>query len=256
MNEIQKAWLLAKPYIEKLITDKGFWISFIFLFFCSFLYKWDSKNNLLTSILFSKSFKVVDAKTGFNMLFYDFYIVWWYVILFIFVLSKILFPLKNSFTISETLWIKFNQTSNLTLAISRIIFILGSSVFLFLVSCFWMVVFCLFYQTPLDYLYIPILGLIAQVILSTSLVLWLCSYHKLRSDFSVLLSIAALIFPVFLKFLLKSNYNFLGDFFPHTMPLVLSSVLPSTRLSYFSALILGVFLIVIYFLNQLKRLRS
>ena len=168
-----------------------------------------------------------------------------------FIWPKLLFTLRRSFTISETLWIKFNQTSNATIVLARVLFILGSAGFVLLVSLIWALLFSVYHGVSFSILYIPILGLLGHILFATGITLWVCSSHRLRSDLGTLLTFLALIIPVLFE-PLKMRFRQLGEFFPHSMPLSLSQTLPSTETAYICSALVGLVLIFFSFVKILK----
>lgn len=249
-NEISKSSTLLFQYLKKVALSKAFWGAFMFFSFLSFSFYWDGQ--ALVFRLTSHQYSFPDAETAFQSIFFEYYGYWWTTLMVFFILPKLLFTLRKSFTISETLWIKFNQTSNTTLIITRVLFILGSAGFVLLVSLIWALLFSVYYGVSFSVLYVPILVLLGHILFATGITLWVCSSHRLRSDLGMLLTFLALTIPILFE-PLKTRFRQLGDFFPHSMPLSLSQTLPSTETAYSCASLLGLALIFLFsFVRNVK----
>ena len=132
MEHTKKIHLITENYLRDILRSKGLWIPTFIFYTISLISYWD--DNYQRLIVLMHAMVRGNRPVALQTLFFDLYIAWCIFVGLFFFFPKVITPIKDSFTISNTLWLKFANTTNLNLVFSRIYILLFSVIITLLIS--------------------------------------------------------------------------------------------------------------------------
>lgn len=249
MNVLTHVYILNKIWLKQTFRGPSSWLIYLLFVCISFIFQWDEKYNSLRA--FGSLLEYDDPRsTVLKVLFHRTFINFWVIFLFFFWIPKIQFKLANSFSISQTLWLKLNRTSHLSLALSRVVFLLWVAGSFALLSVFWSFLFSTYHQLTISSFQPSILGFLGFLLLSGSLTLTFTSFHRLSRDMSLVLATTFSFFPILLGFF-KEHTKKIWTYFPHNQPILnFEEISPSIVRSYESSIWVAFVLLGIYLVKN------
>lgn len=212
--------ILVKPHLINLVNSSK-WLAIIMLLTCifTFFYSWDGTELFFLDIPlegykpFGNQALIICLNEFFS---------WTWIILSFYILLKLMFPLGDSFLVSELLWLRLTPCKPAEIAASRAIWILSYAILLGILGGIWSILTAFVHQISPNPLFINVLGLVSHVILSGGIIVILD--FGLTFDFYVrkMIAVIALFIPWILKFISmaidKVAILRIIKFFPYTIP--------------------------------------
>ncbi len=248
MTELNKALILSKFNIISFFKSKGLWFSYFFCVLISIFNNWDDKRKSL--VLLNIPVYWDNRTTAFKSLFYEVYNFWW-ILLIIVIIQKIMFPLKDSFTISNTLWLRFSYATPTTLAISRVFLVLFFVLFIIALSMIWLMLFLSKQNLDFNYIYLlPIWGLTGYILLSSSLLLLFDSNHLLNNNARIMIVLVSLFIPMGLFYFENKFTQIFDGFFPYSFPVGFDKVEIYTQRAYLTSIFIGIIFLLTHIIKK------
>lgn len=229
---------LVKEDLRRAFLNKGLFAITTIIMMVTLLTSWDE--NLKQLSFFGISFYNGSRDVALQSLFIDWFNFWWILLIFIIIYPYFLVPLNDSFSISNLLWLKLNNSTNIDIAFSRVIFCVVFTLIFVVLATFWTFVFAIRHSIWQFSLLYPILGILSFLILTSGITLMLNSFSNRPPTNSILVPILAVSIPIILSLLDKQARSFLGDNFPNAMPFSLTNLNSITIRAYISSIIIGV----------------
>lgn len=249
MNLLTSIKVLTKIWLKQTFRGTTPWLLTLFFVGLSFIFQWDDKHNSLRAF---GSMLEYDAprETVLKVVLHRTFINFWIAFLFFFWIPKVQFKLASSFSISQTLWLKLNRTRHITLALSRVIFLILVSVAFALFSVIWSFIYSTYHQLTITSFQPSILGFLGFLLFSGSLTLTFTASHRLSKDLSLVLAMTFSFFPILLGFF-KEHTKKVWAYFPHNQPILnFEEISPSIVRSYESSIWIALFLLGVYLIKN------
>lgn len=188
--------------------------------------------------------------------FFDMFIIGWILSLLFYIKPLILSKVTNSFTISNSLWLKFMPITSMTKAISRVFAIIIPTLLITLLSIFWACFFSIYHNVPIKLL-IPAISSLTSFSLFTGGLILLYKGHpntnlQFRQAVVVLVLCVPLIIFIFRKILIEISPYFVPFCAPYTSDIIGKT----TTVGTISSFVLGISLLILHILiSKFKNLK-
>jgi hypothetical protein len=178
--------------------------------------------------------------------FYDTLSWMWLLLMFTWGLRAFLFPLSNSHTVSQSLWLRLSPITSTELYLSRMLIVIGAGGFIFVLMLVLALAYHWIHQVALSFLMLPVIGMGGHFILAGALIL---TFRMKATTLLSVRNIVVLLFlllPCMLYFLFHNYAQSLYGWFPYSAPLILKEEEMNAFRPFLTSGILGLLLL---FLN-------
>ncbi|MEK8021735.1 MAG: hypothetical protein VSS75_033080 [Candidatus Parabeggiatoa sp.] len=176
----------------------------------------------------------------------------WVLILF-YVTPTILIPTFKSFSVSQTLWLRFSMISPMELAVVRILFLVYQALFLLSLSVIWIIVVTIYHELSMTMLLVPTLvGFSAYIFMSGSFCI-LCGFFLRGNGLMCPIASMGIPFILFMIYLSVQSYFEYADCIPFSSPYSYAFFMDKSKLivHYIMALLVSFMCMLIYFLSTM-----
>ncbi len=244
MHDIRSAWIIYKNHFPAVYQHWSVITSGLLMtIFTVFTHVEKEQYGVF---LFSISVLDVsgDPISALQLVFFDYFSIVWAVVCIGFVPVKILVPVVQSYTVSNSLWLRLAPTNIFTLALYRVLLVMIPSLSFGLMTSLWCGVFSLVHGIPYSMIVYPVYSLLAFILFTGSISILMAGRPTTLMEVRYAYVFLALIIPV-LFLLLKNKlvYKFDGIFpfvFPYRADKLGFETLPGT----ITAIVMGVVLIL------------
>lgn len=246
--------ILTKSFEHYLRPATGTLLLFGLLMGFSLLTFWDESSEsvfLLGSInLFDVTLSSIRSE-AFNALFYDLYSTFWLFLLLTYIPNRIIYPLSNSFSVNQSLWIRMlPHTTNFDFALSKIFYLIYSLTILFLASLAWVIMFASLKGLRIQDLLTPVIGLMGHVIIAAGMIFIVCYNKKMAAATRKSWVFLTLFLPILLYLIGDVSARKLNGFFPYAAPFAVKYNGHIVLKPFLTNLLVGVFLLSVFLMKN------
>lgn len=246
MKELKQAYILYNNYV---ISNWRYIVFCILLIigislFVTFSIQWNSEFGKVQFLNVLVGLNGEPREYALQYAFFDYFKLTWVVLLLVFFPWKVLSPISESYTVSNTLWLRLSSATDLSITIYRVLIILITTVVVASISFFWIMLFSIIQSIPISMLWEAGLAITSYVLFSGGLIISLRGKSTLplniRQIFVILAWIVPLSFYAFRVFFSERMHGF----FPFSFPYGANELSYKTIRASFSACALGILLLI------------
>lgn len=241
--------------LSSALTDNlkpNYWLVLLYclLTVFSFLAFWNNAEESIFLFGFIDLYDVTLSSVkeeSFRILFYDLYSTFWVTLLLTYIPNKVIFPLSHSFSVNQSLWMRFLPNTKVTdVALSRVYMLFYSLSIMVGASAIWIVLYSILKGVDILELLIPVLGLVGHVCMAAGLCFLVGSNKKSSVSFRKSVVYILLLLPVLLYLIGDSTAIKLGGIFPYASPFSAKHNGNVVLKPFLTTLIIGILLISYY----------
>ena len=246
--------ILVKHYIGNPSQYLNILIIFIVIILLSTLpVNWNITGNNMTFLGVPLKLYGQSKEDSLVILINNFFSYGW-IFIVIFSLSKFLKKLSESFLVKEILWLRLLPCSPYEVALSRALWIISYTLFIFILGTIWAITSALYHQISISELLINVEGLVSHILLSGGIVIALnlvIPFEKLeQNSISAIALISPLILVAIYLGISRSLNENLIKYFPYSFPF--HTGLKNTLYHFGTAALMGGFLLCLHTVINLR----
>lgn len=240
---MKKAWVLYQNVLPGQLRSRALLVYAIYALLLIFLTTWNADETMVNLAGFTVG-DLEERTFAFQDAFFDYVFMAYIPLLPFYVRSHILGPVAESYTVSNSLWLRLAPTKPLTLALYRLLIVIGGTLILWSVSFVWSVLFALWHGLPLGLLQQSIFSLAGYTLLTGGLIT-LCKGRpthtiELRQAFVWMI----MLVPIGLYVFRAAGTSRLGAFYPFAAPYLKHNIGADTFNGTLAAAVLGLALLL------------
>jgi hypothetical protein len=180
---------------------------------------------------------------------------WAWLPLMFFIFAKLLQPLKESFTVSQLLWLRLTPCLPHEIALVRVLLVISYALALAVLGGLWVIIAVLFHHIPAAMLLVQVFGIVAYTLLAGGIVVAIDFSSTLTYSNRQLIPVMALLLPILL-YPIQLQLSQLAHvapilrLFPYAAPVADYSQQPILHFSMAAAL--GVVLLCVHVVTKVK----
>lgn len=257
--------VLVTPYLSHLVNfsnSKGLYFGTILLIFCStFLVSWNETSQCVQIIGLPND--CGNKEESLLKIFDEFFSWYWIIIAVIYLLPRLLVYLMDSFSVSQILWIRLTLSSPSEVAISRVVWVISTALFLGVLGLSWSLITGVYHQLLsweyLSKINLNVLGLVSHVLMAGSIVILtdlitILSGTNLSINDSLkkFIPTFALGFPLILMlFYILMRKSIFAKFIPYTIPFFNGIDTPAHNFSHFLVtIVISLLLLLLHIVSK------
>ena len=259
MMFFSRAFWIAKPYLREITRNRSTFVILAIGCLLTCLVHWDPEKNILG--IGPLEFPEVSVEQGedriLSVFFYELISWSWIGFMVFFFVQHILYPLANSFSASQTLWLRLTPASSLELAFARLIVVAASMGWIG-AQCFALGLFySIMHGQSLPELMLPVLGLMSHILFASGIILVFRLTPTTSASTRAGVVFIALLTPVVLSIIGNQLTEAFHGFFPYTSPFITESTgnsLIGAERPFLMAGAVGVLLVILHLLTATTKL--
>lgn len=260
---LAKAWILYKNHFSYQIKSKMIWFLIFWAVVTVLGTSWD-ENYEMVRFLSIKVGNVGDTRVfALQDIFVQLFQLTWLIVLFFYNPMYVLIPISQSYTVSNTLWLRLSPVSHVCIEIMRSLIIFGIALFFYFAGIIWAMSFSIFHGVGIRLLIQPATSLLGFMFMTGGLMMWVSPGIRANTEIRYAVSIIVSAIPLILFIFRHSLSNILGLLLPYAYPYSSANLSSATLKASISAALFGVILglfklifnLVFQYLSHLKHIK-
>lgn len=241
-TDINKYYLLIKSDLKRGSLGAGYFAMTMCFVVITIIYSWHEHSLQLSGPGFIKEFPSKTA--AFQSHFWSWTNIWWFFSMFF--IAWVMKIIADSFTISNTLWLRLNNTTSFTLALSRVLYVITMALGIVIFAVIWVVLFGLKNSFFDKYLLLPFFFFLSVYFLLTGVIILFYTFWGtfLNQEFSSIILVFFILIGISL-FKEKVNSSWIR-FLPTVFPAEITTLKSTTQTGYWINAAIGLIAMIIH----------
>lgn len=171
MIELRRAWILFKNNLRCQYRSKAILWILVYGILLTFFTTWNEELGMVKLATFPVGELGEERLYALQDAFYDYVFVLYIPVILFYIRTQVLGPIAQSYTVSNSLWLRLAPTKPVSLALYRSLIVIGGTFFL-AVTCFlWASLFSIWHNIPLRLLFQSVYSLTGYTLLTGGIII-------------------------------------------------------------------------------------
>lgn len=243
MSELAKAWVIYQNVLPRQWRNRTLLVYVVGALLFTILTTWNSDQTMV-NLAGIPIGDLEERRFAFQDAFYDYVFLAYIPLLPFYIRTFILAPVTESYTVSNSLWLRLAPTRPVTLALYRMLIVVGGTVILWGVGFIWSVVFALWHDIPLGLLQQAIYSFAGFTLFAGGLITLLKGNPTQTIEMRQAYVWLVMLIPIGLYFFRETGSNALGPFYPFAAPYLKHTIGEITLNGTTAAALFGLLLLI------------
>ncbi|MFM9948613.1 MAG: hypothetical protein ACKV1O_11800 [Saprospiraceae bacterium] len=245
MNNIRSAWTIYKNHLTPLYRHWTVIFSVILMLLFTFFTSLDERQYAITFFSLPIFDVQSDKNSAFQYVFFDYFEIIWGVICLGFVPFKILVPVVQSYTVSNSLWLRLAPTNTYILALYRAMLVLIPTIVFGVVALLWEFLFSIVHGLSFSLIGYPVCSMLAFMLFTGSLSICMAGKPTTMIEIRYAFIFIAFIIPIVLGSLKSKFIYTLNGIYPLVFPYDADELGFETLPGTITAIVIGIAIIIL-----------
>lgn len=242
MIELRRAWILFKNNLPFQYRSKAILWIIAYGILLTFLTTWNIEQGMVNLATFTVGELGEERIYALQDAFYDYVFVLYIPVILFYIRTQVLGPIAQSYTVSNSLWLRLAPTKPISLALHRSFIVIGGTFFLTVTCFFWASLFSLWHNIPLRLLFQSIYSLTGYTLLTGGIIIIFKGRPTQSLEMRQAYVWMVILVPFILYFFKDIGSRNFGSFYPFVAPYLKHVIGKTTLHGTTAAAILGLLL--------------